>query len=163
MERTNFTKRKGTNGVKHLPSDFSEIKDEFVNRVESVVKKNAIPDELILNWDQTGVHMVPIGQWTMSEKGEKQVKIIGSDDKRQITVLLCCSKSGTLLAPQVIYQGKSERCHPNIKFPESWNITHSESHWSNEDTMLEFVDKIIIPYVESVRENLPLDRSVALL
>ncbi|WAR01104.1 hypothetical protein MAR_007662 [Mya arenaria] len=68
----------------------------------------------------------------MTQKGDKQVKIIGSDDKRQITVLLCCKKSGKLLLPKVINKGKSTKCHPSVTFPESWNITHSESHWSNE-------------------------------
>ncbi|KAH3833117.1 hypothetical protein DPMN_106418, partial [Dreissena polymorpha] len=38
----------------------------------------------------------------------------------------------------------------------------SETHWSNEETMDSFLDNIVIPYVESIRENLPVE-SQALL
>jgi hypothetical protein len=39
----------------------------------------------------------------MDEEGSKQVKMVGLIDKRQITTLLACTKSGKLLPPQLIY------------------------------------------------------------
>ncbi len=47
---------------------------------------------------------------------------------------------------QVIYEGKTPACHPNVNFPHLWNVTHTESHWSNHSTMVEFVQKILIPF-----------------
>lgn len=55
---------------------------------------------------------------------------------------------------QVIYQGKTERCHPNYQFPPEWDITHSQKHWSNEATMVQYVERIIIPYIQSTRAAL---------
>ena len=62
---------------------------------------------------------------------------------------------GTLLPPQVLYAGSPDRCHPKYSFPDGWDVHHSENHWSNAETMLRFVDEVIIPYVEQVRETLP--------
>jgi len=70
----------------------------------------------------------------MDLKGSKQVKMVGLGDKRQITALLSVTKSGHLLPPQLIYPGKTDACHPKVTFPDDWDITHTESHWSTEDT-----------------------------
>jgi hypothetical protein len=69
MRRMGLVKRKATKGVKHLPDDFEEIKKSYTSRVQKVVQTFDIPDSLIINWDQTGVNMVPCGNWTMEEKG----------------------------------------------------------------------------------------------
>lgn len=54
---------------------------------------------------------------------------------------------------QVIYKGKTDRCHPQFDFPSDWHITHSPEHWSTEKTMIDYIKFIILPYVESVRED----------
>ena len=82
--------------------------------VTAEVIMNDIPDELIVNWDQTALHLVPTGQWTMHRHGEKVVPIINSDDKRQITAVLAASMTGEYLPPQLIYTGKTKRCHPHV-------------------------------------------------
>ena len=123
LRRVGFVKRKGTKAVKTLPSDFEIIKCEFVKKVEKVVSEFSIPDSLVINWDQNGCQLVLRGEWTMEEKGSKQVSITGIDDKCQIT-LLGITKSGTLLPPQLIYAGKTERCLPQkVKFPDDSDVT----------------------------------------
>ena len=88
--------------------------------------------------------------------GSKQVSITGLEDKRQITALLSCTMSGTLLPPQILYQGKTDQCHPNAQFSSDWDIFHPENHWSNEQSMLRFMDTIISPYINETREKLDL-------
>ena len=78
------------------------------------------------------------------------------EDKRQISALLSCTMSGTLLPPQILYQGKTDQCHPNAQFSSDWDIFHPENHWSNEQSMLRFVDTIISPYINETREKLDL-------
>jgi hypothetical protein len=136
LRRLDMVKRKGTKGVKSLPKDFDKIKLEFLDRINEVVQKYNIPDSLIINWDQTGSNYIPVGEWTMAPSGSKQVPIAHMDDKRQMTVLLSITKSGTLLPPQLIYQGKSDACHPIYPFADDWDITHTESHWSTAGSML---------------------------
>ena len=90
----------------------------------------------------------------MEKQGSRQVAVVGKEDKREITVLLTVTATGRLLPPQVIYQGKTPGCHPKVTFLAPWNITHSESHWSNEETMLEYVDQVLVPYVSHTRQEL---------
>ena len=65
-----------------------------------------------------------------------------------MTVLLATTLNGKALPSQLIYAGKSSRCHPTgVTFLDDWNVTHSVNHWSNAQTMLKFLDPVLIPYV----------------
>ena len=68
LRRMGFVKRKGTKGVNHLPADLDSIKEEYVNKVNNVIKEHNIPDSLVINWDQTGCQLVPGGDWTMEQQ-----------------------------------------------------------------------------------------------
>jgi hypothetical protein len=43
-------------------------------------------------------------------------------------------------------QGTTDRCHPKTDTPPGWLISHSENHWSNITTMLEYLHKVLVPY-----------------
>ncbi|CAG2257650.1 SF4 [Mytilus edulis] len=160
LRRMGFVKRKGTKAVKHLPNDFDDIRQEYISKINNVREKHNIPDNLIINWDQTGCQLVPGGDWTMEKEGTQQISISGLDDKRQITLLLAVSMSGDLLPPQLIYPGKTDRCLPKgVDFPSTWDVTCTETHWSNEDTMMQFVNNVIVPYVDEIRDSMPLNNS----
>ena len=81
------------------------------------------------------------------------------EDKREITGLLGISMAGEMLPPQIIYPGKTDRCHAAVSFPEEWNITPTTNHWSNENSMLEYATKVLIPFFKSVVKRLGLDES----
>ena len=53
---------------------------------------------------------------------EKRVGIVGLNDKRQITAVLCGSIDREFFPVQLIYVGKTKRCHPSYVFPEEWNV-----------------------------------------
>ena len=50
--------------------------------ISSTVAENSIPADLILNWDQSGMRMVPVNDWTMTTIGSKRVSVTGLGDKR---------------------------------------------------------------------------------
>ena len=138
LRRMGYRKRKGTNAKKISVSHFEEVKEHFLADIKAEVLMNDIPDELIIKWDQTPLHIIPTGNWTMNKAGVKIIPIANLDDKRQITAVLAITMNGTYLAPQLIYQGKTERCHPRLdgsSLPDGWDIWHSANHWSNEETM----------------------------
>jgi hypothetical protein len=64
-----------------------------------------------------------------------------------------CIISGDFLPPQIIYAGKTEKCHPNFKFPSEWHITHSENHWANANTQMDYVKSIILPYIRKIKKS----------
>jgi len=127
------------------------MKETFLNDIVATVEMEEIPAELILNWDQTGIKIVPSNTWIMDQQGSKRVQVAGANDKRLITAIFCGSLLGFFLPIQVIYQGKTPCCHPRYQFPPDWDITHSPKHWSNEVTMFQYVKNIIVPYVKSTR------------
>ena len=85
--------------------------------IKAVVTLEDIPFDLVINWDQTGMHYVPVSSWTMAKEGSKRVEICGMDDKRQITAVFGCNMIGEFLPVQLIYKGKTDKCHPSFQFP----------------------------------------------
>jgi len=58
-------KRKSSNTGKIIPSKFASLKENFINDICAEVLMNGIPDNLIFNWDHTGIHFLPIDDCTM--------------------------------------------------------------------------------------------------
>ncbi len=90
----------------------------------------------------------------MEQEGSRRVAIAGVNDKKQITAVFCANAIGKFLPIQLIYAGKTKRCHPKFDFPQDWCITNSPNHWSTEATMLEYIEEVILPFVEKTRKNL---------
>ena len=86
--------------------NFEEIKHQYLIDIKAMVEMAEIPNDLIINWDQTAIKYVPVSQWTMERVGSKRVEIAGLDDKRQITAVFAGSLTGDFLPIQLIYQGK---------------------------------------------------------
>ena len=146
-----FSKRR----AKVTPTDLEELKKNYIIDIYSIVKMEDIHDSLIINWDQTGMKIVPTASWTMEKKGTKRVEIAATDDKRQITGVFGCSMAGDFLPIQLIYKGTTPRRLPkNFDFPKDWDLTYSANHWSNESTMIDYVNHVILPYVSQKRKEL---------
>ena len=92
LGRMGFVKRKASTKARITPEHFEELKTQYLQDIETVVKMEDIPPQLIINWDQTAIKYVPVSCWTHEKKGSKRVEIAGIDDKRQITAVL----AGTL-------------------------------------------------------------------
>lgn len=103
----------------------------------------------------------------MAERGSRQVTMSGKEDKRGITALLGSTFTGQLLPPQLIYEGKTKRCHPTNSdeiFPPEWDITATPTHWSKIETMHEYLHNVVVPHVEEKQMELGLpDDQKALL
>ena len=64
----NFVQRKATTAKsKYAIADFDCVKRQFLEDVVATVEMEEIPQELILNWDQTGIRIVPSNNWTMDQ------------------------------------------------------------------------------------------------
>ena len=164
LKRMGFVKRKSTSKSKVTVENFEDLKEDFLLVIKQVIAMDEIPADLVINFDQTDLNYVPVSDWTMEAEGAKRVEIAGKNDKRQLTAVLAGSMTGNFLPPQVIYQGKTQCCLPQYQFPPKWHITYSINHWSNEDTMKEYIEQIILPYVAEKRKNLKLaDKYPALL
>ena len=151
-----FVKRRGTTKAKVTPSEFQSLQEQFLGDIRSVDMLESIPAKLIINWDHTGLNYVPASSWTLEAKGSEKVPIAAIDDKRQITAVLACSLAGDFLPPQIIYGGKTPGCLPKASFPPGWHVTYTDNHWANEESMLDYVRCIFLPFLEAAKKELEL-------
>ena len=69
----NFVLRKAiTAKSKYAVNNFKEVKSQFLDDDVSTVELEEIPGQLILNWDQTGIKIVPSLSWTMEKERFKE-------------------------------------------------------------------------------------------
>ena len=61
---------------------------------------------------------------------------------------IAVSLSGSFLPLQLVYQGKTSKCHPSIDFLKGWYSTNSSNRWCNDETMMAYIQLVIVPYVQ---------------
>ena len=132
MRCMKFVKRRGSTQVKAKLSvaDIAKLRKSYLLQIKGMVDAHNIPSQLVINWDQAGIKLVPSGL----------------NDKHQVTATLAGTLSGKILPLQILYQGKTERCHPSQTFPDGFDIWHTPNHWANEETTLRFIENVILPY-----------------
>ena len=158
LGRMGYVKRRASIKVKVIAADFDVLKTQFVFDIRTIVEIENIPPNMIINWDHTGIHYVPVSNWTSAKEGSERVEIGGAEDKRQITAVFVATMSGNCLPLQVGYAGKTKKCIPSVKFPDdcNWLVTHTKSHWTNERTTQDYIKLILLPYVPQTRKDLSL-------
>ena len=157
LRKLGYSKRKKTTKASLTSVDFEERKAQFVFDAQAIIELEEIPDDLVVNWDQTGIHYVPVSDWMMERTGAKRVAIAGANDTRQIAAVFAGSMNGKFLPPQLIYQDKTPKCLPPLDdVPSNWDITFTENHWANEMTVMRYLEKILSPYFEAKRAELQL-------
>ena len=159
LAQMKFVRKATTKKSKMTVSNFEELKDNFLMDIKAIATMEEVPDEMILNWDQTAIKYIPISNWTMATEGSKRIELIGQDDKRQITATFAGTLTGNFLPIELVYKGKTARCHPLIDFPKGWHITHTTNHWCNEDTMIDYIKLVIVSYMNETRKKLTLSPS----
>ena len=92
--------------------DLEEVGTEFLGELLEAVELHEVTADLIFNWDQTGILLVPSAQWTMEEK----IPNASHNDKRQITAVMCGALTREMLPIQLVHKGTTNKCHPPYKF-----------------------------------------------
>ena len=64
LKRMNMVKRRGSTTAKPVINNFDEVKTKYLTDIKTLVNKHNIPPELIINWEHTGIHLVPVSKWT---------------------------------------------------------------------------------------------------
>ena len=130
----------------------------FAKRLAYLIMCFNVPEALVVNFDQTGLQILPTRGVTRCLKGAKEVPIVGLDDKRQITAVLAAATDGSFLPIQLIFHGKTSRYLPsqterNEYEQIRWHFTMTENHWSNYESMVSYMREIISPYTYSIYKD----------
>ena len=156
MKRMGFVRRAATTQTKQQVTGeaYQHMKVQYLDQIAGMVKAHQIPSQLVINWDQTPVDVAPSINWSMAEEGSRRVSVAALNDKRQVTSTLAVTMDGQFLPLQVLYQGKTDRCHPKYTFPDDFDIFHTANHWATGETVIRYISNIILPYVHKVRSDL---------
>jgi hypothetical protein len=153
-QQMQYSWRVRTTPASKLPDDWREKGVEMAKRIAFFMQTYKVHPSLVINMDQTGVHLAPVDSRTYECLGAKEVRLIGAEDKRQITVCIASSLDGDMLPPQLIFQGKTAQCHPpqTAAAKDAFvHLTHSENHWSNQETMQQYIREVVVPYAERMQ------------
>ena len=140
LGRLGYVKRKANSKAKVSVEDFEAAKLQFIFDISAIREMEGIPNQLVLNWDHTGINYIPVSSWTMAKEGTKRIEIGGLGDKRQLTLVLAGSLSGNILPFQVIYTGKTPKCLPSLEFPADWDLAFTPNNWANEGTTERYIN-----------------------
>ena len=100
---------------------------------------------------------------TMAKRGETNVRIAGTNDKRSITAIFSMTFNNKLLPIQLIYKGKTNQSLRKVDFPDVFSLSVNKTHYSNEEEALKFIDEIILPHVQKRQAKLRYGNQKALL
>ena len=148
-----------TSKIPVAPGLLKEEQLTFQRKIQALIKWYDIPKELVLNFDQTPLSYITVGNNTLEFEGAKSVPVKGKGKGKQITGTFTVSATGRFLPMQLIDAGKTNRCHPQgIELPPGFDVIHSHNHWSNEELAIQHICKIVIPYVDKMKEELGLPK-----
>ena len=97
----------------------------MLHQIINNVEKHQIPPSLTINFDQTPSKYVQVLSTTMNQKGESNVPIAGSNEKRSITGTLSITSGNKFLLMQLIYQGKTGQSLPKVNFQDGFSLSVS--------------------------------------
>ena len=67
MRRMKFVKRRGSTQakVKLSDADIAKHRKSYLLQIKGMVEAHKVPPQLVINWDQAGVKLVPSSNWTL--------------------------------------------------------------------------------------------------
>ncbi|KAF8602265.1 hypothetical protein BDV93DRAFT_444485 [Ceratobasidium sp. AG-I] len=161
-----WSARKATRAAQKYPPNVNTVLLHAFLRFACTVRDESIPACCIVNADQTQVVYNSSSHTTWASTGERQVHVLGLEEKRAFTLLVAASLSGDVLPLQAIYSGKTARSLPNstaagvaraVSLGFVFDYSETSNYWSTDKTMRRFITKVLAPYFIAQRlcYNLP--------
>ena len=138
MQRNGFSLRRRTSISQKLPADFEE---KLVNFQKYVIGLRRAKDYLlgqIGNTDQTPVFFDMPSNYTINEKGAKEVRLrTTGGEKMRMTVMLAITADGRKLPPYIIFKRKT--IPKGERFPKGAVIRAQEKGWMTNELMVDWI------------------------
>lgn len=162
-EELGWSPRRSTRPAQKFPPNVDTVLLKAFFRFACLIRDEAIPPCCIVNADQTQVVYSAGSGSTWNRTGERQVSVLGADEKRAFTLMVGVAMSGHLLPPQAIYAGKTTRSVPDSLSPgyaRSCELgfrflpSMKSTYWSTLSTMQLYISEHLAPFfLEQIRTN----------
>jgi hypothetical protein len=154
-----FRRRRATKAARKTLSALDEvIEKRFFHQVAFLVQQHRIPKGLVMNFDETGLLLAHFGNVTLEIEGSIQVRVLGHDDKRQVTGVTATAADSVALPVGLIFNGqeKSRRAIPKVADLNDMWTYQTPSHWMTQTALLSYYRSVIRSFVKRRREELGL-------
>lgn len=157
-----WTVRKATRAAQKYPANVNSVLLHAFLRFSRIIRDEEVPASCIVNADQTQVVYNSGSSSTWNATGDRQVHVLGVEEKRAFTLLVAISLSGSVLPLQAIYGGKTSRSLPDDKargISEARQLgflldySGSNTYWSTQSTMQRFASQVLAPYFRTQIEQ----------
>ncbi|EKM49582.1 uncharacterized protein PHACADRAFT_106616, partial [Phanerochaete carnosa HHB-10118-sp] len=157
--------RKATRAAQKIPKNTPELCRASFCCQALAIRDLQIPDALRVNIDQAQCVLMDTCGWTYEVKNSKQVTCIRKEEKRAFTILVGVFASGVALPFQAIWKGKTAGSLPSRsargyaeaeKLGFHFESSMSDNYWSTFATMCSYITHILVPYFNSIKEQLGL-------
>ncbi|QRV77888.1 DDE superfamily endonuclease [Ceratobasidium sp. AG-Ba] len=147
--------RQATRAAQKTPSNATHLIRQSFVRLACLIRDEEIPACCIVNADQTQVVYSAGSGSSWNQSGERQVSVLGADEKRAFTLMVGISMSGKVLPLQGIYAGKTTRSVPDSSsngFERARTLGFQflpslrGTYWSTLSTMQSYVNEHLAPY-----------------
>ena len=137
------------------PALLAETKLYFQRKIRQLQSWHSIPDNLIINFDQTRLPYIVTGNSILNEEVAKSVPLQGKGKKKQIAGTFAVSMTGDFLPMQLIYERKTQQCLPkDAEFRwKEFDVTFTPNHWSNEEKSKQLLHNFIFPYLKKKKKH----------
>ncbi|XP_067205209.1 uncharacterized protein [Linepithema humile] len=112
-----------------------------------------IDENRIFNGDESGFKLFPDTDKVIVRKGRKTVhKVVGSNDKEQITSLFLYNAAGDKAPPLVIFSYQRMPANIASNFPKGWSIGKTENGWMTSKSFFEYIVNVFYPWL--IQQNI---------
>ncbi len=115
----------------------------YFDLLNSVLNDNnlKVHPEQIYNLDESGLPLNPLPPKVIAFRGQKNVRYHCSGSKAQITVLECCSGTGQVIPPFIIFNAKNLNHLWTRGEVSGTRYGLSESGWTNRESFLGWLEE----------------------
>ena len=149
--------RMGTHVSQRAPAEMESEASDFNMVTRPKVSDPCRHQDYVLNMDQTPIPFPFNQKSTLELIGRRTVHVHKStSDTKQATCALTITASGKMLDPLMVFKAKPNGrivTHEFPEFPDGILYTCQDNAWMGEKVMLQWVEKILKPYVDDALDG----------
>lgn len=145
LQRHQELSNRMSQNIKRARAEVNEavITDYFQELAISIAE---VPDENIINYDETNLTDDPGNEKVLVQRGCKHASRIMDTSKSSTSIMFAATGNGTLLPPYVVFAGKHLYPEWVENAPSGTRFNRSDSGWFDADTFEDWFNTIALPY-----------------
>ena len=157
LRRYSLSLRKPNSKAPCQDEEYAELASKFCHAMREIIKKHKIEAKYIINLDETPLFWEYLPRKIVCSKFSSKCSAWkrGYDHSRS-TVALAVTGNGKALRPTLILK-RTTPYHLQVDNDIALLTLHNKKGWMEETLMLEWIDRVLLPYVKNAHALLLMD------